>query len=239
MKTSMSGYFRKFNAFWWGDRGLSAFLLLLFVSLFLAPFIDSLLLRFISSLFFSLLLIAGAVNISSKPLPRLIVGTVAVAAIILRWADKFSDTPGLAVWSAAATLLFFVLLTGAMLNRVFSSEGRVTIHQIQGAVAVYLLVGLTWSILYQLCDLTLAGAFNLPAATQHLDPESRQEEFTYFSFVTLTTLGYGDITAVHPITRMFVIFEALLGQLFPATLLARLVSLEIVHRQESGPGPSS
>ena len=235
MKTSMSGYFRKFNTFWWGDRGLSAFLLLLFVSLFLSPFLDSLLLRFISSLFFSLLLIAGAVNITSKPLPRFIVGIVAVVAILLRWADKFSDTPALAVWSTAATLLFFVLLAGAMLIRVFSSEGRVTIHQIQGAVAVYLLVGLTWSFIYQLCDITQAGAFNLPA-THHLDPESRQEEFTYFSFVTLTTLGYGDITPVHPIVRMFVILEALLGQLFPATLLARLVSLELIHRQERVPG---
>ena len=152
---------RKFNAFWWDDQGLSAFLLLLFVSLFLAPFIDSLLLRFISSLFFSLLLIAGA---------------------------------------------------------------------------VYLLVGLTWSFIYQLCDITQAGAFNLPA-THHLDPETRQEEFTYFSFITLTTLGYGDITAVHPIARMFVIFEALLGQLYPATLLARLVSLEVVHRQERDAEP--
>lgn len=232
-KNSMSGYFRRFNEFWWGDRGLSAFLLLLFVTLFLAPFIDSLLLRFISSLFFSLLLISGAVNITSQPLHRLIVCIVAIAAILLRWLDKFSDTPALSVWSAVVTLLFFVLMTGVMLKRVFSSEGRVTVRQIQGAIAVYLLVGLTWAILYQLCDLTLAGAFNLPVA-HHLDPEKSQEEFTYFSFVTLTTLGFGDITPVHPIARMFVILEALLGQLFPATLLARLVSLEIVHR-ERGP----
>jgi hypothetical protein len=209
---------------------------LLFVSLFLAPFINSLLLRFISSLFFSLLLISGAVNITSQPLHRFMVCMVAIAAIFLRWLDKFSDTPALSVWSAVATLLFFVLLIGAMLKKVFGHEERVTVHQIQGAVAVYLLIGLAWSILYQLCDLTLPEAFNLPA-THYLDPETRQEEFTYFSYVTLTTLGYGDITAVHPIVRMFVVLEALFGQLFPATLLARLVSLEIIYRQERGPGP--
>jgi hypothetical protein len=61
-----------------------------------------------------------------------------------------------------------------------------------------------------------------------------QETFAYFSFVTLSTLGYGDITAVHPVSRMFVIMEALVGQLYPATLLARLVSLEISNRQQSG-----
>jgi hypothetical protein len=227
--------FYRFKAFWRDDRGLSAFLLLLFVSLFLAPFIDSLLLRIISSLFFSLLMISGAMSISSKRLPRLIVGAVALAAIILRWADKFNDSRVLAIWSAVTTLLFLVLLTGVMLGRVFASNGRVTAHRIQGAVAVYVLIGLTWSILYQLCDLTLGvDAFTM-TGSHHDDPMSRQEQFSYFSFVTLTTVGYGDITALHPIARMFVIFEALFGQLYPATLLARLVSLEVIHRQEIEP----
>jgi hypothetical protein len=51
--------------------------------------------------------------------------------------------------------------------------------------------------------------------------------------VTLTTLGYGDILAVHPSARMLVMLEALTGQLYPAILLARLVSLEIVHRKDT------
>ena len=53
--------------------------------------------------------------------------------------------------------------------------------------------------------------------------------FVYFSFVTLTTVGYGDVIAVHPIARSLVTVEALIGQLFPAILLARLVSLELLH----------
>jgi hypothetical protein len=63
-----------------------------------------------------------------------------------------------------------------------------------------------------------------------MSPAEHKENLTYFSFVTLTTLGYGDIAAVHPVARMFVVFEALVGQLYPATLLARLVSLEISNR---------
>ena len=61
----------------------------------------------------------------------------------------------------------------------------------------------------------------------------RQQILTYFSFVTLTTVGYGDITPTHEVTRMFAIMEALCGQLYPATLLARLVSLEVMHRKDS------
>lgn len=217
------------TSFWWGDKGLSAFLLLLFVSLFLGPFIESVLMRIISSLFFSFLLISGVVTISSRPLPRFIAGMVAVAAIVLRWTDKFTESYALAVWAAATSLMFLALLTVVMLMRVFRNDGQITQHRVQGAVAAYLLFGLSWSLIYQLFDLVVPGAFNLPAA-HHLDATTRQETFTYFSFVTLTTLGYGDVTAIHPTARMFVIMEALMGQLYPATLLARLVSLEISSR---------
>ncbi|RNC68264.1 MAG: two pore domain potassium channel family protein [Desulfuromonadales bacterium] len=222
--------FRRFSSFWLGDQGLSAFLLLLFVSLFLGPFIESLPLRIVSSLFFSFLMISGVVTISSRPLSRFIAGIVALAAIILRWTDRFTESHIVAIWSAVTSLMFLALMTGVMLIRVFKSEGQITRHRVQGAIAVYLLFGITWSIVYQLFDLSLPGAFTLPAA-HHLDATARQETFTYFSFVTLTTLGYGDVTAIHPTARMFVIMEALMGQLYPATLLARLVSLEISNRQ--------
>jgi hypothetical protein len=87
-----------------------------------------------------------------------------------------------------------------------------------------------WSFAYHLIALQFSGAFSLAAS---LKPEagSLQAKLTYFSFVTLTTVGYGDITAVHPIARPLVVLEALTGQLFPAILIARLVSLEIAHRE--------
>ena len=228
--------FRGVTRFWWGDRGLSAFLLLLFVSLFLGPFIESFPLRVVSSLFFSFLLISGVVTISSRPLPRFIVGMVAVVAIVLRWVDRFTENHTVAVWAAVTSLLFLACMTGVMLIRVFKNDGQVTRHRVQGAVAAYLLFGITWSLLYQLFELTLPGSFSLPAV-HHLDATSRQEIFTYFSFVTLTTLGYGDVTAIHPTARMFVIMEGLIGQLYPATLLARLVSLQITGQKSDGKGP--
>ncbi len=220
---------KRTTSFWWGDKGLSAFLILLFVSLFLGPFIESVLMRIISSLFFSFLLISGVVTISSLPLPRFIAGMVAVAAIILRWMDRFTENKAVAVWSAATSLLFLAFLTGVLLIRVFQDDKQVTLHRVKGAVAVYILFGITWSMLYQFLDLSITGAFSLSVA-HHIDTMTRQETFTYFSFVTLTTLGYGDVTAIHPTVRMFVIMEALMGQLYPATLLARLVSLEISSR---------
>ncbi|HXB77134.1 MAG TPA: potassium channel family protein [Bradyrhizobium sp.] len=55
----------------------------------------------------------------------------------------------------------------------------------------------------------------------------------YFSFVTLTSVGYGDIIPLHPVARSLANIESIIGQLYPATLLARLVTLELEHRHRS------
>ena len=64
--------------------------------------------------------------------------------------------------------------------------------------------------------------------------EVKSDAFRYFSIVTLTTLGYGDITAVHPVARSVVMMEALLGQLYPTILIARLVTLQMEARKNKG-----
>ena len=223
---------RRFANFWWGDGGMSAFLLLLFAFLFLAPFFESQLLRSLSALFFTLLLISGVAYISLRPLLRRAAGAVALATIVLHWLQQFSPSRGLAIAGSLLSLLCLTCLTLVVLVRVLRDTGPVTSARVQGAVAAYVLFGVTWAMLYRLLHICIPAAFSLPA-TVGITPAELQETFAYFSFVTLSTLGYGDITAVHPVSRMFVILEALVGQLYPATLLARLVSLEISNRQQS------
>jgi hypothetical protein len=87
-------------------------------------------------------------------------------------------------------------------------------------VAAYLLLGLAWALAYDIVALVAPGAFSAPSAV-----EARKGRFIYFSFVTLSTLGYGDMTPVHPVARSLAAAEALTGQLYPAILLGRLVSL--------------
>jgi hypothetical protein len=107
--------------------------------------------------------------------------------------------------------------------------GVVTFHRVQGSVAVYLLLGLAWAHAYFLVALIHPGAFNTPPAA---DGINEMPQFVYYSFVTLTTVGYGDITPIHPFARSLATLEALVGQLYPAILIARLVSLEIQGRME-------
>ena len=233
----------QFADFWWGDRGMTAFLLLLFAGIFLSPFFGSDLLRRLSGIFFSLLLISGVAYISPRHVLRWTAITVVLTAIGLHWLQEFQPSRGLDIAASLATLLCLVSLTLVVLVRVFRDSGSVTTSRVQGAVAAYVLFGITWSILYRFVDLCLPGAFSLPA-THGMTLAEQRETFAYFSFVTMTTLGYGDVTAVHPVARMFVVFQALVGQLYPATLLARLVSLEISNRpagtgKEAPPAPAT
>ncbi len=89
---------------------------------------------------------------------------------------------------------------------------------------MYLLLGFIWAHAYELVALWHPGAF--AGAVDGSLP------WTYYSFVTLTTVGYGDITPVHPLARAVAVLEALTGQLYLAIMLARLVSLELQSRRD-------
>jgi Ion channel len=98
--------------------------------------------------------------------------------------------------------------------------GRINIHRIMGAVILYLYIGLIFSSLYRLMAVFLHPSFGgLPIGRRNLS------ELLYFSLSTLTTSGYGDIVPVHPFVRSLANLESVIGQLYPATFLARLVTL--------------
>ena len=91
-----------------------------------------------------------------------------------------------------------------------------------------------FSLAYALIDLVAPDSFAV-AGSQTMPVASAAEHelrWTYYSLVTLTTLGYGDITPISELARRLAVLEALIGQLFPTILIARLVSLEIAHRND-------
>jgi len=232
--TMTKGVTERFKEFWWGERGLTALLAFLFCSYFLAPLLNSVLGSILIGVFFTLLLVSGVANISTHLLPRLGAGLIAASAIILHWLQDIYPSPLLTGGKALFSLLYFLLLTGIVLHRSFR-DGPVTADRVRGAIAAYILLAITWSYLYELIELVNPGAFTLPPSFRPGEDDPHFD-LTYFSFITLTTLGYGDITPLHPTARMFVIMEALMGQLYPATLLARLVSLELAGKDENGRG---
>jgi hypothetical protein len=176
----------------------------------------------------SLLLISGAVLVARTRAALGVVGVLALVTALAGWVQLGSRGQWVNVLSLLMLISFLGLLVIAILFRVFE-EGEINIHRIQGAVAVYLLLGVIWAGCYRLVIEIDPTAFNLPTAA---DDGSLMSKLVYFSFVTLTTVGYGDITAVATPARSLAMLEALTGQLFPAVLIARLVSMEVTHRME-------
>jgi len=214
--------------FWKSDWHLSLLLGLLLVVVFILYPLGSrgTIIGILIQSFFSLILISGVAIVAVRRVTRIIgallaVGTATVGLVRLYMDDGILTVVGVSLW-----ILFFVALTGLILLKVFS-EGKINFHRIQGAIAVYLLLGVTWSGLYRLIVYFDPGAFNMPSIKSEAELMSR---LVYFSFVTMTTVGYGDIVAVHPMARSMAMVQALTGQLFPAVLIARLVSMELSHQ---------
>lgn len=120
-------------------------------------------------------------------------------------------------------LLFYLITTGIAFGTLLKGE-RIDSNTLMGSICVYILVGISWSILYFFESIIHPGAFNGVNIT------STRQEFTdllYYSFVTLSTLGYGDITPMTPIARTLAYIEALFGQFYIAILVASFVGMHI------------
>jgi hypothetical protein len=148
-----------------------------------------------------------------------------LAAVILRIVRPSQGTETL---DFAAALILLVALTAVLSFAVFG-PGRVTIHRILGAVAIYLNVAATFALAFRMIAALGPGKFSVTLAGTGLGHS--MADLVYFSFTTLTTTGFGDIVPIDPFARSLANLESVIGQLFPATLLARLITLELEHRR--------
>jgi hypothetical protein len=214
----------------WSDRLLTALTLLLVIMLFvIAPLQATGIFAFQAfELAFAVILIAGVFIMSGSRLAAVAMLTglamATVGALFRLRAPSIFDIN----LFAGAWLIVGVTLACVVARAVFVS-GRVTSHHIMGAILLYLTIAVIFVALY-----TFVGTL-IPKAFIGLSVEDRPSlasNLIYFSFVTLTTTGYGDIFPVHPIARSLCNLESIFGQLYPATLLARLVTLEIADRAE-------
>jgi hypothetical protein len=213
---------------WQSQVNLSFFLVLLVFAGFLLPCLgfgkhD---LRRYSDIAFSVMVVSGvAIGWGQRKL-FLVASFIAVVALVVRWVALWKETPRLQLWGDTWTLLAISIIALILLVQVFRT-GPVTHLRIQGAIAVYLLFGIGWAHAYHIANALVPGSFNYSSGEL-----ATVQDWAYYSFVTLTTLGYGDIIPVRPIARNLAITEALTGQLYLAVMLARLVAMEVISWQE-------
>jgi hypothetical protein len=219
--------------FWSEERSLTAFLILLIVEIFvLAPLqITGFAFRLINGMVFTLLLLVGLLTMTKRREFQALATMIVVLTILTRVARRFFGVAGLEVLDGVLVLLCTIGFLVIVLWQVYR-EGPVTAHRIQGAVAGYLLLSVIFAIAYSLAETIQPGSFQMSSVQDQLRSELVMDRsFYYFSVVTLTTTGFGDITALSYPARTLVMMEALIGQLYTAILIARLVSLHVEEKR--------
>jgi hypothetical protein len=172
-------------------------------------------------------LIAGIFLLSGSP--TVVVAMLAALAMAgVAAISRLSMPSVLDVYLLSGALLIMGVAMACVVAQTVFAAGRVTHHRIIGAILVYLNIALTFTALFTIIGLLVPGAFS---GMSFEDNPALASKVIYFSFVTLTSTGYGDIFPVHPVARSLCNLETIVGQLYPATLLARLVSLEIEGRR--------
>jgi hypothetical protein len=203
-------------------------LLAILLYLGLGPvFREVLRLRAVFDALFSIILFAGIYAVSRERRQMVIAVALALPMFAYMWTTAWCQAPWLRV-TAGVSAIFFFGYAITLMGRFIVEAHRVTRDVVYAAIIVYLLIGLMWASIFGVLAAVQPGAFGVSQA----DIKSTDFILTYFSFVTLTTLGYGDIVPLTGPAYSLAILEAVIGQIYLTVLIARLVGLHIAQSQE-------
>jgi hypothetical protein len=172
-----------------------------------------------------LAIIGSMVIISNSPTALILMSIALVANIAVFFLRLYHPVPFHLDILAAAWLIIAGTL-GLVVTQAVFRRGHVTYHRVIGAILLYLLIAVAFATVFAFVGLSFEGAIK---GITFDDDQSLASALFYMSFVTLTSTGYGDIVPVHPLARSLCNIESVIGQLYPATLLARLVTLELTR----------
>ncbi|HEY3404687.1 MAG TPA: potassium channel family protein [Ohtaekwangia sp.] len=218
-----------FRNIWKNDKGFTWMLAVTIITLISTQFTHGITGegKFSLRLGFFLFTLIAVRSSSLSSFGKLIGYIISTATLILAVIMIGTEPPYLHLVYALLVTGYMIYIIALIVGQIFASQ-MITSHSIAGGVAVYIALGHVCSSLYLTIYLIQPDAFQYGGNPIPSDDAGRQ--LSYFSFVTLTTLGYGDITAVNPIARIVVMLEALLGQIFPAIFIAKLVSQHMTSR---------
>ena len=180
------------------------------------------------NLFFLWILLSGVYAIANTRGPLIFSLTLVVLTTALRWAYYFYQLNSLSILESMGNVILLMFI-GVHILQFILRQRIITAELIYAGLSVYLIFGLAWASIYHIIDMWQPGSFIL----SNID-NPRQDFFQmwYFSMVTLTTLGYGDIAPASMVARTFVVLEAIMGQFYLAILIASLVGRGITQKHD-------
>ncbi len=196
-------------------------LIALILTLALRPFLEGVFrITYLMDIFFTVIYLSAVYAASQKRGIFIVAIFISLLTVVLLWLARLTDNSSFGIAGNITGSLFFAFTAIMILGYLFR-EDKVTGDMIMGAVCVYFLMGLIWAFVFSTMETLQPGSFKMAQ-----EPAS-QPAFTYYSYVTLSTLGYGDITPISAPARSLSILEAMMGQLYLAVLVARLVGMHI------------
>ena len=169
----------------------------------------------------SAILVSAIYAVSQKTRQTVIGILLAVPLLITLWTKQLFDIRWLQIPETIIGIAFFGFIIALILNFIFNQD-EVKGDLIAGAAAVYLLLAIAWTYAYRLIEMIQPGSFALAEAQSFM-----QSTYLYYSFVTITTLGYGDIFPVSTAAKSCAILEAVTGQLYLVITVAWLVGVHV------------
>ena len=199
----------------------SSLLLFVVFTIFIIPFFPIEWHRILYSLCFTFIFLLSALALSKN---RSKVFNMAVLVIIIEWLSELFNLDFLNKISLAVNIFFFDLLVVLFILQIARAKS-VTPRVIMESISGYLMLGLSFSIVIALINVVNPNSFSFPSLNVSADPTvSYFSDYIYYGFVTLTTLGYGDVVPHSSAAKSFSIFTAITGQMYVAIIIAALVA---------------
>ena len=177
---------------------------------------------YVVEFFFDLVLITGAYSAAWQSRHRWPFLTVTAVTLMVRWADMILDHGGFSLVSTALAVAWLVYAVALVVADLFRMES-VRINAILGAIVAYMLVAIAFALCFEVIEWLEPGSFSgLPTGGSARELE---HAFLYFSFVSITTMGYGDILPISELARSSATLEGTFGTLYLAVMIAKLVGL--------------
>ena len=203
-------------------------LVLILSTIVLTPFLDHFLeTKILMDIFLTVLFFSIIFAVKSKRSHLIIASILVLPLILSTWSIYFYDSTHLSLLTRIFGALFFGYAVIIILQMIARSTD-ITRETIFAAVFAYLLIALMWAFLYMILEMVEPGSFSFP------DKSIRAEimHFEYFSFITITTLGYGDIIPLTSKASALALLEAIIGQIYLVVLVAWLVGMYVSNRSK-------
>ncbi len=205
---------------------LLIFLVLIFI---FRPFAPSAFYLGIWKIFLTATLMSAIFNCDHTKLVKRTVSYLAIPSLVLTWLDLFFKQELIVLSFAFFTILFIVVCTASILYDVLV-RARVTVEALRGVICAYFLVAFMFSYIYFLIEYVTPGSFLLSGKIVSVFPHPYYlAQMLYFSFVTLLTIGFGDIVAVKDVAQTACVLEGIVGQFYIAILVSRMVAVYSLH----------